>query len=117
MNAPAIKRPAVRELLRDLEFRAYTPAEGPKAWHLAQCWVSRETATLYSLIVPALYGPLDFLRLVTVATVDDAVNAGLVVLREPQLMPPYNYGGPRYRWRTIQQARTIALAPTGGGAR
>ena len=106
-------RPAIRRLLRQLAHRAYTPAQGPKAWQLTQCWLSRETANRHSLIVPAGYGPLDYMCLVAATTIDDAVTAGLITLGEPQPMPPYNYGGPRYRWRTIQQGRTIALTPAG----
>jgi hypothetical protein len=116
MTTATALRPAVRDLIRALELRTYRPSQGPKAPYLTTCWLSREDATRYSLIVPAGYGPLDFLRLVTVATVEEATADVLVVLGEPQPMPPYNYGGPRYRWRSIQQGRTIRLAATGGAA-
>ena len=107
-------RPAIRNLIHELRFRKYSPADGPKAWPLTQCWLSREDTSRYALIVPAMYGPLDFSRLVAVATVSEAVDLGLVSLSEPLPMPPYNYGGPRYRWRTIQQGYVLALASTGG---
>lgn len=110
----ALSRPAVRELIHILELRAYHPAQGPKAPHLTTCWLSRETAGRYSLIVPALYGPLDFLRLVSAEVVEQALAAGLVEIGPAVLMPPYNYGGPRYRWRTIQQGQPIRLAENGG---
>lgn len=110
MAAKTALRPSVRELLRDLKFR--TDMENPR-WANSQCWLSREDAGRHSLIVPAMYGPLDFLRLITVATVVEAIEAGLVTVGEPQPMPPYNYGGPKYRWRTIQQGRTIALTEGG----
>jgi hypothetical protein len=105
-------RPAVRELLHVLRVHRYLPSHGPKAPHLTTCWLSREDAGRYSLIVPAMYGPLDFLRLVTVPVVDQAVELGLVELGEAQSMPVYNYGG-RYRWRTIQQGQPLLL--TGHG--
>jgi hypothetical protein len=113
MSTATALRPAVRDLLDVLACRTYRPSHGPKAPHLTTCWLSREDTGRYSLIVPAGYGPLDFLRLVTVATVEEAAAEGLVVLGEPQPMPPYNYGGPHYRWRTIQQGRTITLAEAG----
>lgn len=101
--ATAVKlRPAVCHLLSDLNFRA----------DINYCWLSREDAGRYSLIVPAMYGPRDHLRLVTVTTVEEAVAAGLVELGELVPMPVYNYGG-RYRWRTIQQGQTIALTEHG----
>jgi len=112
MNATTVCRPAVRELLHVLRVHRYLPSHGPKAPHLTTCWLSREDAGRYSLIVPAMYGPLDFLRLVTVRTVEEAVTAGLVELGEVGLMPVYNYGG-RFRWRTIQQGQPLAL--TGHG--
>jgi hypothetical protein len=95
-------RPAVRLLLDTINFRA----------DINYCWLSREDAGRYSLIVPAMYGPLDFLRLVTVATVEEAVGAGLVELGEPMPMPVYNYGC-RHRWRTIQQGQTVGLTERG----
>lgn len=112
MTAMTVCRPAVRELLHTMRFYAYEPSQGPKAPHLTTCWLSREDAGRYALIVPAMYGPLDFLRLVTVRTVEEAVTAGLVELGEMGLMPVYNYGG-RYRWRTIQQGQPLTL--TGHG--
>ena len=114
MSTATPLRPAIRDLIRELRFRAYDPADGRKPWPLTQCWLSREDAGRYSLIVPAMYGPLDFQRLVSADTVKEAWYLGLIRLGEQQLMPPYNYGGPRYRWRTIQQGQTIAL--TEGGA-
>jgi hypothetical protein len=105
-------RPAVREL-HDLRLRRPSAPDTAEGWHLGRCWLSCEDAGRYSLIVPALYGPLDFLRLVTAATVEETIAAGLVVLGEPVPMPPYNYGGPRYRWRTIQQGQTVALTERG----
>ena len=103
LTAAPQQRPAVRHLLNDLNFRA----------DLTHCWLSREDAGRYSLIVPAMYGTLDFLRLVTVTTFEEAIAAGLVELGEPMPMPPYNYGGPKYRWRTIQQGQTVSLAKHG----
>jgi hypothetical protein len=95
-------RPAVRLLLDTINFRA----------DIDYCWLSREDVGRYSLIVPAMYGPHDHLRLVTVATVEEAVAAGLVELGELVPMPVYNYGG-RYRWRTIQQGQTVGLTELG----
>jgi hypothetical protein len=113
MTATTVCRPAVRELLHVLRVHRYLPSQGPKAPHLTTCWLSREDAGRYALIVPAMYGPLDFLRLVTVRTVEEAVTAGLVELGEAQPMRPYNYGGAKYRWRTIQQGQPLLL--TGHG--
>lgn len=102
LTAATQQRPAVRHLLSDLHFRA----------DINYCWLSREDAGRYALIVPAMYGPRDFLRLVTVATVEEAVAAGLIELGEPMPMPPYNYGG-RYRWRTVQQGQMVSLTEHG----
>jgi hypothetical protein len=102
MVATVKLRPAVHHLLDDLHFRA----------DIDYCWLSREDASRYSLIVPAMYGPRDHLRLVMVATVEEAVDAGLVELGELMPMPVYNYGG-RYRWRTIQQGQTVGLTERG----
>jgi hypothetical protein len=102
MAATVKLRPAVQHLLDDLHFRA----------DINYCWLSREDTSRYSLIVPAMYGPRDHLRLVTVATVEEAVDAGLVELGELMPMPVYNYGG-RYRWRTIQQGQTVGLTERG----
>jgi len=112
MPALTLYRPAVRQLLTDLTFRAWTPAQGPLAPHLTSCWLSRENAGRYSLIVPAMYGPLDWLRQVSVDTVANAIDHELVRLGEPQPMPVYNYGGP-YRWRTIQQGQPLTLTRAG----
>lgn len=100
MSTKTALRPAVRDLIRELEFRA-----DPER----SCWLIRVTAGRYSLIVPAMYGPLDWLRLIDVRTVEEAVAAGLVTIGEPELMPPFNYGGPKYRWCTVQQGQRIAL--------
>jgi hypothetical protein len=113
MTATTVCRPAVRELLHVLRVHRYLPSHGPKAPHLTTCWLSQMDAGRYALIVPAMYGPLDFLRLVTVRTVEEAVGAGLVELGDMGLMPVYNYGGAKYRWRTIQQGQPLLL--TGHG--
>lgn len=106
-------RPAVRELLHILKFRHVAdPSTVKRGIENTQCWISREDAGRYSLIVPAMYGPLDFLRLITVRTIEDAVSGGLVVLGDPAPMPVYNYGG-KYRWRTIQQGQTVTLTERG----
>lgn len=113
MTAPTTYRPAVRELIHILKFRyVVDPSKVRNGLEMTQCWLSREDKGRYSLIVPAMYGPLDFLRLVTVQTVEEAVAAGLVELGDPVPMPVYNYGG-KYRWRTIQQGQTVTL--TGHG--
>lgn len=111
---PNAYRPAVYGLLNIIKYRHVPdPARAKKGLHLAQCWISRENAGLYSLIVPAMYGPLDFLQLVTARTVHEAETSGLVELGDPVPMPVYNYGGPKYRWRTIQQGQTIGLTERG----
>jgi len=116
VTAAVIYRPAIRELLRDLKLRRPASPDTAKGWHLTRCWLSREDAGRYSLIVPAMYGPLDFLRLVTAATIEEATGAGLIGLGELMPMPPYNYGGQKYRWRTIQQGQTITLTEHGMAA-
>lgn len=107
-------RPAINELLHILKFRhvvgSATVKEGA---HLTTCWLSPEDAGRYSLIVPAMYGPLDFLRLITISTVHEARELGLIRLGDLVPMPVYNYGGPKYRWRTIQQGQTVALTVHG----
>lgn len=93
-------RGSVSDLIRDLEFRSDLSCD---------CWVAYATGRRYALVVPAMYGPLDFLRLVDISTVQDALSDRRISLGDPELMPRYNYGGPRYRWKTIQQGRRISL--------
>jgi hypothetical protein len=117
VTTTTIYRPAVRDLLHILKFRSVAdPAKVKKGLHLTQCWLSREDAGRYSLIVPAMYGPLDFLRLVNVSTVHEASVFGLVQLGDLMPMPVYNYGGAKYRWRTIQQGQPVTLTQRGTAA-
>jgi hypothetical protein len=114
LRTAALRRPGIRDLVGQLEFRTYRPAYGPLAPHLTTCWLTREDARRYALIVPAFYNCLDYLRLVTVSVVEQAAGAGIVEIGEPRPMPPYNYGG-RYHWRTIQQGQPLRLAQHAGG--
>lgn len=115
MTTTAVRyRPAIRELLHILKFRHVAdPATVTRGMHLTTCWLSPEDAGRYLLVVPAMYGPLDFLRLINISTVHEARVLGLVKLGDLVPMPVYNYGGPKYRWRTIQQGQTLTLTEHG----
>jgi hypothetical protein len=97
-------RPAVRDLIRSLEFHAAESAQG------RPCYLMR-TAHDAGLVVPVLSSSYDFLRAFRRAAVDEALKLGLVVLGEElRDMPPYSYGGTRWGYQTCGlKGRTIAL--------
>lgn len=105
MNNTQKLRPAVRDLIKSLEFRAVQNAQG------RPCYLMRTTHDA-GLVVPVLSASYDFLRAFRRATVDEAVNLGLVALGEDlRDMPPYSYGGTRWGYRTCGlKGRTITLA-------
>ncbi|RKN61906.1 hypothetical protein D7231_32055 [Streptomyces klenkii] len=102
-------RPAVRELLSALEFRASVGRP---------CYIKR-THGYVALIVPHLrngdVGPYSYLRTFRRATVDEAEELGLVVLG-PRLVDVPDAEYPRGHWAAerAHQGRTIT---TTGGAR
>lgn len=101
-------RPAVRELLDALRLRADETARG------RPCWIMR-TPQYAALVVPAMYGPNDYLRTWTRRTLDDAEHAGLITLGPLKDMPAYNYGGNRWgHGRCHLKGRTITLTTAGG---
>lgn len=97
---------AINDLISQIRFRTGHREADEKG---RSCWLTDATASRWAVVVPAMYGPLDFWRLVDRATVDQAVRMGLLEVGEPELMPVYNYGGPKYRWKTIQQGRRVRL--------
>ncbi|MFJ7999039.1 hypothetical protein ACIQ7D_18090 [Streptomyces sp. NPDC096310] len=103
---PNTLRPAVRDLISALAFRAMEAQQG------RPCWVMR-TKTDAGLVVPVLTSSYDFLRAYRRSTVDEAVTLGYVALGDQlQDMPAYSYGGPRWSYRTCGlKGRTIALIP------
>ncbi|HEX5567416.1 MAG TPA: hypothetical protein VFY14_10920 [Streptomyces sp.] len=101
-------RPAVLSLLRDLHFREPESQDRP-------CRIMR-TPVLCGLVVPAMYGPYDFLRAVHRSTVDEAKSLDLIILGPLEDMPRYNYGGDRWGYdRCHYKGRTIALTDKGRG--
>lgn len=96
---------AVDALVRDLTFRADMKGG---------CWFTRRGSKV-GLIVPSMYGPLTWLRSYHQNTLNEALAAELVVVgRDLGPLPPYEYGGERWRWSNRVEGRSIALA--GGGS-
>lgn len=96
-------RPAVRELVRLVQFRQGLPKP---------CWIMRTQGDC-ALVVPAMYGPLEFLRRFRRPTVDEAERLGLVVLGALAEVPAFLSAPPSWIERGVTQGRTIAI-PGGG---